>query len=85
LRWLHQNALEELSRDAFKKKYGYRKSKTRIWTLVAEGENPENPVSAGAIKKSCDIVDKDLEVGRGRFFTADWSTSKLGKKRRRLR
>jgi hypothetical protein len=76
--------MDELSVPAFKQKYGYRKTLSKIYELVAEAE--ANDIGPQAIKKSCDLVDAELEAGNGhKFFVVDWPSRKLAKKRPRAR
>jgi hypothetical protein len=67
-----------MTRAAFKKEHGFRKTLAKIHELVGDAEG----VGPHAIKKSCDLVDAELEAHRGdKLFAADWFSHKLGKKR----
>ena len=84
VRWARVITLKEMTPVAFRKQSGYKKTMGKIYELVAEAD-AEN-VGPQAIKKSCDLVDDAIETGNAnQLFVADWPTSKLGKKRRRLR
>jgi len=80
-RWAQVRALSELSPTTFKKKTGFKKTLTKIHELV--GETEEKPITAGAVKKSCEKVDKAIKTGNSsQFFFGDMTPTKLGKKRR---
>ena len=84
VRWLRVLEMYEMPPADFKKKHGYRKTLHKIHELVAEADAED--VGPQAIKKSCDLVDAEIEVGNGyKYFVADWPTRKLGKKRPRSR
>lgn len=84
VRWSRVWAMEGMTPTAFKKKHGYRKTLHKIHELVAEADDED--VGPEAIKKSCDLVDAEIEAGNSyKYFVGDCPTRKLGKKRPRSR